>query len=74
MRELTDYGKRVKCRLIELNRTQKWLEASINERTGLYMDRSYIGKILTGQLASPKVIAAINDILGFDNEKTDKAV
>ena len=73
MRELTDYGKRVKCRLIELNQTQKWLEASINERTGLYMDRSYIGKILTGQLASPKVIAAINDILGFDNE-TEKAV
>lgn len=70
MKELTDYGKTVKCRLINLNRTQKWLEEAVTEKTGLYMDRSYMGKILTGQLKPTKVISAINEILGIECEQT----
>lgn len=67
MAHLTDYGKQIKHRLIDIDRTQKWLQDEVTEKTGLYMDRSYMTKILTGQLATPKVVSAINDILGIDS-------
>ena len=69
MANLTDYGKRIKHRLIDMDRTQKWLQDEISERTGLYMDRSYMTKILTGQLSTPKVVSAINEILGIGESK-----
>lgn len=65
MAKLTDYGKQIKHRLIDLDKTQQWLQESVTEKTGLYMDRSYMSKILTGQLATPKVVSAINEILGI---------
>ena len=68
MAHLTDYGKQIKHRLIDLDRTQKWLQDAVKEKTGLYMDRSYMTKILTGQLATPKVVAAINEILEIHSE------
>ena len=63
MKELTDFGRAVKHRLIDINQTQKWLEESVSQKTGLYFDRSYMGKILTGQLSTPKVVSAIKEIL-----------
>lgn len=63
MAMLTDYGKRVKHRLIDIDKTQKWLQDEVTKKTGLYMDRSYMTKILTGQLATPKIVSAINEIL-----------
>lgn len=68
MSNLTEYGKRIKHRLIDMDKTQKWLQDEITEATGLYMDRSYMTKILTGQLSTPKVISAINSILGLGGE------
>ena len=66
MSNLTRYGKTVKHRLIDLNKTQKWLEDTVSEKTGLYMDRSYMGKILSGQLSPPKIVTAINEILELE--------
>jgi len=68
MTMLTDYGKTVKHRLIDLGMTQKQLQDAITAKTGLYCDTSNLGKILTGQLGSARIIAAINDILGIDKE------
>ena len=65
MSNLTDYGKSIKHRLIDMDKTQKWLQDAVTEKTGLYMDRSYMTKILTGQLETPKIVAAINEILGL---------
>jgi hypothetical protein len=61
---ITDYGKAIRMRLVELNQTQEWLIESVRERTGLYFDSSYLYKILTGRLSTPKVVEAINEILG----------
>ena len=68
MRTMTDYGAAVKHRLIDLGMTQKQLQDAVTEKTGRYCDSSNMGKILTGQLASPTIIAAINDILGIGKE------
>lgn len=59
----TDFGKSVAKRLVDLNKTQKWLIDRIKEETGLFMDSSYLCKIMNGTNSSPKVIEAIERIL-----------
>lgn len=59
----SQFGKQVKCRLIDLGKTQQWLQEQITEKTGLFMDSSYLYKIITGERAAPKVVQAIREIL-----------
>ena len=61
----TDYGKAVKIRLVEMDKSQAWLIERVKEKTGLYMDSSYMGKIYRGENHPPKVLSAINEILGI---------
>ena len=61
--KFTVWGLQVKTALLHMGKTQSWLEKEITKRTGLYMDDSYIYKILTGQRNAPKVVSAINAIL-----------
>lgn len=63
MRRFTEYGKSVKKRLIEMDKTQEWLIGEVVNRTGLFVDSGYLWKILTGQRTAPKVVDAINEIL-----------
>ncbi len=63
---ITEYGKTIKAKLVELNKTQTWLGERVAEKTGLYFDSSYMHKVLTGKLSTPKVLAAINEILGIE--------
>ena len=42
-----------------------WLIEEVKRHTGLYFDRSYLRKIETGQLATPKIVDAICEILGI---------
>lgn len=63
---LTDFGKRVKYRLVDLERTQEWLQEQVREKTGLFVDSSYMYKILAGQRAAPKIVKAISEILGLE--------
>lgn len=58
-----DFGKEVKKKLVDIDRTQAWLARQITTRTGLYMDSSRMYKIFSGRDRSPKVIAAIREIL-----------
>ena len=60
-RELTPYGKAVKCRLIELNMTQ----VELAELVGT--SKQYLGKILYGIRSGEMHLDSINRILGFDN-------
>ena len=62
-RQLTDFGKQIKTQLIEINETQDWLINQVSESTGLYFDGSYLYRIQTGQLSSPKIVDAIRKIL-----------
>lgn len=64
-----DFRKEVKHRLIDLGKTQKWLEDEISARTGLFVDSGYIHKIMTGQRKAPKIVDAICEILVIENRE-----
>ena len=66
--QTTDYGKTIKHRLIDAGKTQDELIREVKEKTGLYFDSSYLSKIINGRLATPKIVCAINDILGITND------
>ena len=64
-----EFFKKVKYRLIDLEKNQKWLEEQIKEKTGLFVDSSYLSKIYNGERNAPKIRAAICEILGItENE------
>ena len=63
LRKTSDFGKSIKMRLIELDKSQVWLIEQVKEKTGLYFDDSYLYKIITGTLATPKIVTAIREIL-----------
>lgn len=67
--KFSDFGLSVKTELLRRGKEQKWLEQAISERTGLYVDGGYMYKILTGQRNAPKIVEAIKEILGLENEK-----
>ena len=71
---LTPFGKEIKKRLVDIDRTQAWLIEQVQVTTGLYFDRSYMHKIQTGQLATPKIIQAIRDILDLPEQRQDTKV
>lgn len=65
---LTDFGRNVKIRLIELGQSQNWLIEQVQNQTGLYFDRSYLYKIQTGQLSTPGILDAICNILDLPSQ------
>jgi len=66
VKNISEYGKTVKMRLIELGKEQNWLIEEVRNRTGLYFDSSYLHKILCGTEKSANIIAAINEIIGIE--------
>ncbi len=70
--KICDFGKEVKKKLVDLDQTQEWLMKQVREDTGLFIDSGYLYKILTGRLATPKIVESIAKIL--DIELPGKAV
>lgn len=66
--KFTDWGLKVKMELLKQGREQTWLCEEVTKRTGLYVDSSYIFKILTGKRNAPKIVSAINEILEIKEE------
>ena len=64
--KFSDFGLCVKTELLRQGKTQKWLEETVTEKTGLYLDGRYMYKILTGKRNAPKIVAAIREILGLE--------
>ena len=62
----SEFGKSIKIRLVQIDRTQAWLIEQVKEKTGLYFDDSYMWKIIAGKLATPKIVQAICEILDLD--------
>lgn len=58
---------------MDLDQTQEWLMQQVREDTGLFIDRSYLHKILTGKLATPKIVESISKILELDTP-TDELI
>ena len=68
MAQLTEFGKAVKYRLIDLGKPQSWLEEEVRKRTGKYMDCSYMYRILTGAESGSSIKPAIREILDLKEE------
>ena len=64
--KFSDFGLCVKTELLRRGKEQKWLEESVTEKTGLYVDSGYMYKILTDQRNAPKIVAAIREILELE--------
>ena len=67
--KFTDFGLVVKTELLRIGKTQKWLEETVSEKTGLFMDDGYMYKILAGQRNAPKIVAAICEILNIQDQQ-----
>ena len=63
--KFSKFGLTVKTKLLEQGVTQTWLEEEVTKRTGLFVDSSYMYKILTGQRNAPKIVEAICEILNI---------
>lgn len=68
MAQLTAFGKEIGKKLIDLEKPQLWLIDEVRNKTGLYFDDSYLYKIKTGQLSTPKVVRAIREILDLPQD------
>jgi hypothetical protein len=66
--KLTPFGKDVKKRLLDVDHDQIWLIEQVSVKTGLYFDRSYLHKIMTGKLNTPRIVSAICEILGIEKQ------
>lgn len=66
--KFSDFGLSVKTELLRRGKEQKWLEEAITEKTGLFVDNSYMYKILTGQRKATKIVEAICEILNIKEE------
>ena len=64
----SDFGKEVKKKLIEIDKTQEWLIAEIRKDTDLFVDSSYLNRILTGRSNTPKIVASIKKILSLKGD------
>lgn len=66
---LTDYGLKIKIKLLFLNKTQEWLINEVREKVPeFYIDSSNLYKIMTGQIKTSKAISVINEVLGIEEE------
>lgn len=62
-KELCLFGKEINHALVDINQPKEWLIESVRDVSGLYFDRSYLHKVEVGELATPKIVAAIREIL-----------
>lgn len=67
--KITKFGLDVKTKLLQMGVDQKWLIKAVSDKTGLFVDGSYLYKILTGQRNAPKIVDAICDILSIQNNQ-----
>ncbi len=63
-----DFKKKVKYRLIDLEKSQVWLIEQVKEKTGLFFDSGYLAKILNGDRTAPKIRLAICEILSIQDD------
>lgn len=69
--KFSDFGLKVKIKLLQIGKGQKWLEEAVAEKTGLFVDGGYMYKILTGQRNAPKIVAAICEILNIQADNKE---
>lgn len=74
-RPLTDYGIDVKTRLLKLSKTQNWLIEEVKKiLPNKYLDTSNLYKIMTGEINSPDITNAINQVLNINYTQNNENV
>ena len=68
MAQVTAFGKEVKKRLIDIDKSQTWLAEKIREKTGLYVDCGYLNKIFTNKRTPERIVSAIREILDLQED------
>ena len=63
-----EFKKAVKHRLVDMEMSQAELIRQVREKTGMFLDTSYINKIYRGEKNSPKIKRAIREILNLPEE------
>ena len=79
MAKTSDFGKAVKIRLVEMEKTQAWLIERVKEQTGdMSFDTSWLHRILSGKLTGergyngkPGKAVVIREILGMNEEAVE---
>ena len=62
---MTDRERKIKKRLIDMDKDPTWLINEVAKETGLYFDSGYLSKIYRGARKAPKITAAIDKILSL---------
>lgn len=68
MVQLTDFGIKVKKRLLDLGQPQKWLIEQVTQKTGKFLDNGYLQKLMTGRATSACMEKIIYEILEIEEE------
>ena len=64
---LSEYGILVNVKLMERSKTQAWLISELSKKLPeRFFDSSILNRVLTGQVNSPSMISAINEILEIE--------
>ena len=67
----TEFGKEVRKALIDRDMNMKDLAAAVAEKTGSFCDSNYLYHIFRGDRNPPKIIEAINEVLGLEVKQSD---
>lgn len=67
---MTDFGKTVRKRLIEIDKTQNWLVSQVEAR-GVNCDKTYLSKALNGDRKGRQVREEIKKILNLEGGELD---
>lgn len=71
MRKLTDFGLSVKTELLRKGETMEWLIGEVKSDTSMFIDSSYLCRILQGERSPQKIIASICKILDLDEPHSE---
>ena len=67
--KFSDFGLAVKTKLLHTGKNQEWLVGEIEHSTGMFIDGSYLSKILAGKRNPPKIVEAIREILDLEGKE-----
>lgn len=71
---LTPYGREVKHRLIDIDKTPGWLVHQVKEQGHRKFDSSFLAKILNGKVQQSGYAAIIDEILNKEETKQHDAI
>lgn len=67
---LCAFGEKIEIWLVKNNKTNAWLIEQVSQDTGLYFDRSYLHKVKTGEIFTPRIVTSICKILDLPESST----